>query len=272
MFNFSSKPIVAYVAYEPFGIEYLNRFLDKYNQFSSGLDHDLLICFKQFRDKNLIEDWKKKISNPFIEFDDSNQPNDFDIGSYIRIAKAFPERYTLFLDTHTRPNSDNWLKIFANHYKPKSILGATASYSSLSSQFLNLYYKQHTIFQQIRWGLNHLINVQLFPNPHIRTTAFFILAKDLVDLNFDISGFTKKIATNYFEGGRKGLSNKLKKNGFELLLVNSDNNVFSVSQWPKSETYCLDNQDKLLFIDNRTEEYKNSDELTKKKMAKFTWG
>ena len=60
MFNFSSKPIVAYVAYEPFGIEYLNRFLDKYNQFSSGLDHDLLICFKQFRDKNLIEDWKKK--------------------------------------------------------------------------------------------------------------------------------------------------------------------------------------------------------------------
>ena len=51
MFNFSSKPIVAYVAYEPFGIEYLNRFLDKYNQFSSGLDHDLLICFKQFRDK-----------------------------------------------------------------------------------------------------------------------------------------------------------------------------------------------------------------------------
>ena len=62
---------------------------------------------------------EKKISNPFIEFDDSNQPNDFDIGSYIRIAKAFPERYTLFLDTHTRPNSDNWLKIFANHYKPK---------------------------------------------------------------------------------------------------------------------------------------------------------
>ena len=61
---------------------------------------------------------------------------------------------------------------------------------------------------------------------HIRTTHFYLKRKDLVDLNFDISGFTKKIATNYFEGGRKGLSNKSKKNGFELLLVNSDNNVF----------------------------------------------
>ena len=272
MFHFTSKPVVAYVAYEPFGFEYLNRFLERYKKYPSGLDHDLLICFKQFKNKKLIESWKKKIEVPFIEFDDSNQPNDFDIGSYIRIAKIYTEKYILFLDTHTRPNSKNWLRIFANHYRPKCIMGATASFSSLSSQFLNFYYKQHSKFQQLRWGLKHLINVQLFPNPHIRTTAFFMYAKDLNELNFDISNFTKKIETNYFEGGRKGLSNKLRRNGFELLLVNADDKVFEVPDWHKSQTFCLNNQEKLIFIDNRTEEYSNSNNKIKEKMSKFTWG
>ena len=86
MFHFTSKPVVAYVAYEPFGFEYLSRFLERYKKFPSGLDHDLLICFKQFKNKELIEIWKK-IEVPFIEFDDSNQPNDFDIGSYTNYLK-----------------------------------------------------------------------------------------------------------------------------------------------------------------------------------------
>jgi len=268
----NQKPLVAYIAYEPFGIEYLNSFLERYKKYPSGLDHDLLICFKQFKNKDLIENWKKKIEVPFIEFDDSNQPNDFDIGSYIRIAKIYSEKYILFLNTYTRPNSKNWLKIFANHYRPNSILGATASFSSISSQFLNFYYKQYSKFQQIRWGLKHLINVQLFPNPHIRTTGFFICARDLTELNFDISKLIKKIENIYFEGGRGGLSNKLKRKGFQLLLVNADNKVFEVSDWHKSDTFCLNNQEKLIFVDNRTEEYSNSDKKIKEKMTKFTWG
>ncbi len=119
MYEFINKPIVAYIAYEPYGIDYLIRFLKRYKKFQSGFDHDLLICFKQFKNINDIKIWKEKIDIKFIEFDDSNQPNDFDIGSYFRIAKKFTDRFFLFLDTHTRPNANDWLKIIVNHYKKK---------------------------------------------------------------------------------------------------------------------------------------------------------
>ena len=232
----------------------------------------MLICFKQFKNNDSIEKWKKIINVKFIEFDDSNQENDFDIGSYFRIANRYNDRHILFLNSHTRPNTDNWLKIFANHFQEKSILGATASMSSLSSQFLNFFYYQHSKFQQLRWGLKHLIRVSLFPNPHIRTTAFFLLAKDLIELNYDTTKLTDKIETNYFEGGRSGLSNKLKKRGFDLILVNSDNKSFKINEWVNSETFCLGNQKKLVFIDNRTEEYSNSSDKEKLKRTKFCWG
>ena len=267
----SQKPIVAYIAYEPFGIEYLERFINSYKKFSSGYEHELLICFKQF-DVNKIKEWEKKITINYSKFDDSGQDNDFDIGSYFRIAEKYPNRYILFLGTYTRPNTNNWLKIFTQHYVKKSIIGATASYASLSSQFLNFYYPQHTKLQQLRWGLKHLINVKLFPNPHIRTTGFFMKASDLLSLKFDRSKFVKKIETNYFEGGRNGLSNVALKNGFELLLVNSDNKVFKLKDWAKSQTFCIDDQEKLIFIDNRTEEYSNSSDKEKLKKTKFCWG
>ncbi len=271
MYDFKEKPLVAYIAYEPYGIEYLERFIYNYKKFNSGYEHELLICFKQF-DYEKIKQWENKITIDYLKFDDTGQDNDFDIGSYFRIAEKYPNRCILFLDTHTRPNTNNWLKFFTNHYLRKTIIGATASYASLSSQFLNFYYSQHTKFQQLRWGIKHLINVKLFPNPHIRTTGFFIKAGDLLSLNFDRSKFVKKIETNYFEGGRNGLSNVSIKNGFDLLLVNSENQVFKIKDWPKSQTFCIENQEKLIFIDNRTEEYSNASSEIKKKMTKFTWG
>ena len=267
------RPIVAYIAYEPYGFNYLERFLKGYSKYSSGYDHELLICFKQFGSKEIIHKWKKKINVKFTEFDDSNNPNDFDIGSYFRIAKNFPKKHILFLDTHTRPNCNNWLKIYVNHYKENTLLGATGSMSSLSSQFLKLFYKgKHSVFQQIRWGIHHLKRVQLYPNPHIRTTAFFLNARDLLSLDFDTKKFVKKIETNYFEGGRDGLSNKLLKKGFKLLVVNSDNKSFDIPDWKKSQTFYLQKQEKLIFIDNRTEEYHKSNEIEREKMRKFTWG
>ena len=65
------RPIVAYIAYEPYGLDYLERFLKRYNEYPSGYDHELLICFKQFRNKEIIDEWKKKINVKFTEFDDS---------------------------------------------------------------------------------------------------------------------------------------------------------------------------------------------------------
>ena len=275
MYFLSQKPIVAYIAYEPYGKNYLLRFIKKYKKYQSGYDHDLVICFKQFKSKDSIEEWENimiKENIKFIRFDDNSKINDFDIGSYFRISEFFSNRYILFLNTHCRPNSNNWLKIFLNHYENKSVVGAFASMSSLSSQFLKFFFKQHSKFQQIRWGLKHFLHVKLFPNPHIRTTAFFIKAENLLELNINRKKLIKKINTNYFEGGRLGLSNQLLKKGFKLILVNSDDKSFSIDRWKYSETFCLGEQKKLLFIDNRTEEYEKSSTQEKLRRSKFCWG
>jgi hypothetical protein len=86
------------------------------------------------------------------------------------------------------------------------------------------------------------------------------------------SKLIKKIETNYFESGRNSLSNQLIKKGFKLILVNSDNKSFKINEWNKSETFCLGNQEKLIFTDNRTDEYFKASYNIKKKMNKSHWG
>ena len=82
--------------------KYLENFIEFYRKFDSGFDHDLLICFKQFKKKNLDE-WKKILINKsvdFIEFNDDYEINDFDIGSYLRVAKKYSDRLILFINTY----------------------------------------------------------------------------------------------------------------------------------------------------------------------------
>ena len=272
MQNILNKPLVAYVAYGPLGIEHLKKFIKNYEKYESGFEHDLLICFKNFSDYSKIQEWKKIININFIEFYDREIKNDFDIGSYFRIAKKYSDRLIFFLGTYAAPIVRNWLKILINNYEPKSVLGTMGSYASMPSQFFNFYYNQYTKFQQIRWGLYHMIKVKLFPNPHIRTNGFMISAKDFLSLKYDRNKFVKKIETNYFEGGRFGMSNQLLSKGFKLFIVNSDNKKFDLDDWYKSDTYCLNHQEKLLFTDKRTNEYHLADTSEKKKLTKHTWG
>ena len=265
-------PIVAYIAYGPFGTDYLKKFINSYTKFKNDEKHQLLICFKGFAESSNLSEWKKIINFEFIEFREINEENDFDIGSYFRIAEKYENRKILFLDTHTRMNCHNWLKIFLDNYKEKRLVGATGSFASISSQFLNFYYPQYTKFQQLRWGLHHLKKFKLYPNPHLRTTAFMIRGSELINLNFDRKKFVKKIETNYFESGRKNLTYQLQKKGYEIGIVNSDNKFFKIKDWKFSETYCLNDQSKLVFIDNRTEEYQFADKNQQLKMSKFCWG
>lgn len=269
---FHKKPIVVYLAYEPLGINYLKKFLKNYKRFKSGYKHELLICFKKFTNLKNINKWSKIIHFKYTKFIDKESKNDFDIGSYFRVAKKYYDRKILFLGTYTVPLVDNWLFFFIKNYEKKTLIGASGSYESIPSNFFQFYFQQHTKFQQLRWGLKHMLKIKLFPNPHIKTTCFFISAKDLLSLKIDKKKLTKKIECNYFESGRNGMSQQLASRGFNLLVINSDNKKFLVNEWPKSETYCCGNQKKLIFGDHRTNKYILGNEETKKKLRKIVWG
>ena len=266
------KPLVAYLAYEPFKFEKLNKFIENYVFYNSGHEHDLLICFKGFKNSETISEWKKKIKISFIEFNDSNQPNDFDIGSFFRIAEKYKDRNIFFIGSHCLPIFNNWLKIFFNHFENKMLLGSHSSYASISSEFLSFYHHNYSKSQQLRWGIKHLFKFKLFPNPHVRTSAFLINAKDLLSCDFNRKKFIYKIETNYFESGRNSITNQLLKKGFKVGIVNSDNKYFSINEWKKSQTYSLDNQQKLIFSDNRTNIYFKANIDKKNIIRKNNWG
>ena len=270
MFNFKNKPLVVYLAYEPYKIEVLEKFLKSYEVFPSGYDHDLLICFKSFKDSQKVSDWSKKIPYQFIKFYDEEKINDFDIGSFFRVADKYKDRHILFLNSWARPNVKNWLKFFMDHYDEKKLIGAFGSYDSLPSNLFNFAFT-HSKIKQIIWGIKHLRNVKLYPNPHIRTSAFFINAKDFLELKIDRAKLITKTKTFYFESGRKGMSNQLLEKGFELILVNSDNKSFEIKDWAYSETYCQKNQKKMIIADNRTDFYTYSDKNEQKISRKLNW-
>ena len=56
------------------------------------------------------------------------------------------------------------------------------------------------------------------------------------------------------------------------MIVNSDNNCFPIDQWINSKTYGLDNQEKLIFVDNRTDQFNNVSNEKKKIWRKILWG
>lgn len=272
MYHLRTKVLVCYIAYEPLGIGHLKNFIKGYKKFYSGYNHELLICFKKFKNEDIIKKWSKEIKVKFTKYVDKETKNDFDIGSYYRIAKKYNNRHILFLNSYTRPNVKNWLKIFMRHYEKKSVIGAFGSYSSLSSLFLNFHWSNYSKFQQFRWGIKYLFKFKLFPNPHIRTSGFLIYGKDFLNIKLNINKMIYKIENNYFESGRNGFSSQLIKKGFKLKIVNSNNISFEIKDWVKSNTYVLGNQNNLIFVDHRSDFYSKASESDKKKIRYSNWG
>ena len=265
------KPLVVYLSVTFLDKEHLINFQKFYKKFESGYSHDLLICFKN-ENKLKNKEFKKLVDLKYIYFEDNHSVNDYDIGSFYRIAKKFPDRNILFLGTYTYPINHNWLKIFVDNYKERCVLGASGSYASISSQHLSFYHKKHTKFQQLRWGLKHFTNVKLFPNPHIRTTGFYVKSSDFIKLKFNLNNLKKKIYTNYFESGREGMSSQFLKKGYKLYIVNSDGIKFDIKDWPKSETFCIGDQKKTIFSDKLSREYHQMNWVDKKKTSYNCWG
>ena len=92
----------------------LTNFVKNYKKYKSGLNHQLVICFKLFSINEVIKLKKKLISINYVEFIDPGKANDWDFGSYKRVSNLFFDKDILFLNSHSYPTCHNWLKKFLN--------------------------------------------------------------------------------------------------------------------------------------------------------------
>jgi len=243
------------------------KFLNNYRKFKAGTKHKLIICFKNLNEIKRLN-FKKRIKKiNYIEYVDTNKVDDFDLGSYFRIAKKFQKAVFLFLSGHCYPIKKNWLKLFKDNYGPNKIISSTGSYESMNSLPFNI---RNNFLKNIYFKIILLMNFNGFPNPHFRTSCFMISAHNLLKYKFD--PIKNKLDTNIIESGKKSLTNFFKKKKFKIYVINSDGKLFAEKEWKLSETYAFKKQAKLIISDNRTRKYSKLTNIEKKNKEIIVWG
>ena len=266
----STNKIVCYLytSFDP--KKKLIDFINHYRKYKSGLNHKLIICLKLLNSKEIIKTRKYLKNIKYTEFIDPNKTNDWDFGSYKRVAKYFYDKEILFLNSHSYPICNNWLKKLFVHKNKHTVISPTSSYESLVDS-IKLKNKFHKIFRYLIRKKRFLKNFDKFPNPHLRTSSFLINSK--IFLNYvNNKPLRNKEDTLKIESGKNGLTKYLKKRKIKPLVVNSDGNKFDENNWKYSETYCFEKNDKTIISDKHTRKYLKFSKTKKKNIRLRVWG
>lgn len=266
----SANKIVCYL-YTAFDKkEKLIDFVKYYKKYKSGLNHRLIVCLKLLNSKEIINTRKYLKNIKYTEFIDPCKINDWDFGSYKRVSKCFYDKDILFLNSHSYPICNNWLKKLF-HYKNKhTVIAPTASYESLVDS-IKLKNKFHKIFRYLIRKNRFLKNFDKFPNPHLRTSNFLINSR--IFFNYIKNKPLKnKEDTLKIESGKNGLIKYLKKKKIKVFVVNSDGNKFDEQNWSYSETYCFLKKNKAIISDKHTRKFINFDKNKKQTVRLKVWG
>jgi hypothetical protein len=267
--SMKQKVLVCYLITKFDNEHALKDFIYNYKINNSGLNHDLLICFKllNMNQINLFKNILNEIN--YVEFFDNSILNDYDLGSYQRVAKAFSSRHIFFLNSYSYPVCDLWLKKIVDNYENNSVVATSASYGSLlSSLKLKKFYKIIGYYLKL---FDYKKKFNPFPNPHIRTTGFFIKASDYLSYMSDKTIKSKEDAW-CIESGKKSLTNYFKNHGFKIFVVNSNGDKFAEDKWKLSETFNYLNQEKSIISDKHIRKYLELKGNEKKKITFNTWG
>lgn len=248
-------------------------FLKQYVKNKPGKEHELLICLKLLKGKELREAISiiNKYTKKKIIYIDPYKFNDYDFGSYYRIALKYSDYQILFLNSHSAPEKKNWLKKISKFADRKTLIGSTASFSSFASNSF-FRHKNDNYFEFLKKIMLSNFYFSKFPNPHIRTSNFMLYGNEFVKFMENNKIIMNKFDTHIIESGKRSLTNYFLKKGFKIFVVNSDTKKFKLSLAFKSQTFCTNNQKKLLISDKHSRLFNDYDLIEKKKMMKRIWG
>ena len=171
---------------------------------------------------------------------------------YIEWANLIQEQLICVFNTASEILAGDWLRKFAVNLAIPNVglVGATGSYESLYS------------FDS---------SFPLFPNIHIRSTAFMIdrglflrLTKGHV--------IASKLDAFRFESGQNSLTQLVLATGKEVLIVGRNGRGYSPQFWTTSDTFRLGTQSNLLIADNQTRSFSAMPWAAKRTSIVRTWG
>ena len=264
-----TKPLICYLYTNFDKTSSFSNFIKNYKKFKAGYNHDLLICFKLMNKKKIDFFEKKILKLKHLTFNDPGSSNDWDFGSYYRVSKKFPNRDIFFMNSHSYPVTQNWLKKIMFHYKKKTIIASSGSFESIASQVTLK--KPYSFFSFFKKKIKSKRSFEIFPNPHLNTSSFMINARDFIKY-INKKSLNSKYETWKIESGFNSLTNFFKRKNFKLLVVNSDGKKFIEKNWMLSETYHYNTQSKCLISDKHSRKYDKMNNLERIKSQKIVWG
>jgi hypothetical protein len=231
--------------------EKFKSFVRSYTAFDPGIRHKLFVIFKGFPDaKHLSEGMRIFSSLEFAPIYTSDLA--FDIGAYLNAAKEIETERICFLNTHSEIVSHYWLAKLSSNLDLKNVglVGATGSFESLNM-----------IDQRI----------PRFPNVHIRSNAFMIERKLLVEV-LSTCPIRTKVDAFYVESGPDSITRRVFKTGRTALIVGRDGRGYRPENWAQSFTFRQGDQSNLLVKDNVTRTFDEAPWNEKMELSAKSWG
>ncbi len=270
---------VAHLVREKNGTEPFKSFLDSYRVNPAELAHDLLIIFKGFSQASVPESYEALLAGiphkrHFVE------DVGLDIGPYLEVARIFQYRYFCFFNSYSQILAKGWLRNM-HHWVTQpgvGIVGATASYQSVSSDFhdYRLIEKQETFKDRLRIIKRFILYLAKihgrfppFPNYHIRTNAF-MAARDTLS-RLKQGKIRSKWDAYGFESGKNSLTWQIMRMGLSAIVVDKDGNGYAKEHWFESKTFWLKGQKNLLVSDNQTAAFMKGNVALRDRLSFHAW-
>jgi hypothetical protein len=281
-------------------LDTLRRFLASYRANPGGLPHDLLVVFKGFRQPGDADEHRAMFPESGHEALFVSDEG-FDITAYQAAIARWSGRYRhfCFLNSHSDILDPDWLgKLHAQAVLPGvGIAGATGSWNSHRSNSLVWFRGEVSSVARLasrpkrtsaepalrhyrRVAVDNLakawVSVQLvvqvdpFPNPHVRTNAF-VIPGELME-SIATRPVRTKMDAYVFESGRKGLTRQTLLRGKRVLVVGRDGRGYENEEWAESRTFWRANQENLLVADNQTRDFAHGTKERRRYLASIAWG
>jgi hypothetical protein len=249
---------VVHLVWAPLGLGPLERFAASYRRYEAGVDHELLLVFKEFRDRDALAAVEQEVVD--LRYETLHMPRrKLDLAAYAAIARDVDARAFCFLNSSSELLDSGWLaKLLGQLDAPRvGLVGATGSYESLVPPAGGLRLLRRPWFAP-------------YPNPHVRTNAFMIERE--VALSLDWPEVRTKWGAWRVENGKRSLTRQVWANGLDALVVGRDGEAYERDRWYESHTFRSGGQANLLVADNRTRQFAEADPSKQARLAELAWG
>lgn len=254
------------------GINPLKKFIQSYNNYTAGLEHEVVFIFKGFGEEDL-GDYKEILQS--ISYNSMFVADEgFDIRAYFLAVHHFKYEYFVFMNSYSVILCNDWMKKMFTYISMQNVgaVAATGSWESLYSSILNLEVPL-TLYAKINHFIQKFIakkNFLPFPNYHLRTNAF-MASRELM-LKIKVPLISNKQDAHKFESGINGFTQQILKMNKRVLVVGCNGMSYEKEKWSISDTFRKNTQSNLLVGDNQTNNYIKADLKTSKYLSMLAWG